>query len=120
VPAPQDDPGRRRRSGNPAVRAGAVPPSSPARAGLERRSRRWLVRLAAIPRWVLLLLLVALAIAGLLLPGWVGAALLVLIAVLATWLTALSWPVLRPGAKVLRVGILVLLALDIGLKIARG
>jgi uncharacterized membrane protein len=117
VPAPKDDRSRARRSGNPAVRAGAQPPS-PAREGLERRSRRWLVRLAAIPRWLVLLVVLGLAITGLLLPGWVGAAILLVVGALAAWLTALAWPALGPGARAARVLILLLLAVDVGIKIA--
>jgi uncharacterized membrane protein len=119
VPAPRDDDrSRARRSGNPAVRAGAVPPSSPARQELERRSRPWLVRLVALPRWLVLLVVLALAVTGLLLPGWVGAAILVVVGLLAGWLTALAWPALGPGARAARVLILLLLAVDVGIKIA--
>jgi len=58
------------------VRAGAETPS-PARAGLEQRSRGLLVRLAAVPRLVVLL-------------GALG------------WLVAVSWPVLSNPQRVLR------------------
>ena len=119
MPAPQDDRSRARRSGNPAVRAGAQPPST-ARQALERRSRPWLLRAAAIPRWLVLIVVLGLAIAGLLLPGWVGAVVLVVVGVLAGWLTALAWPALGPGARAARVLILVLLAVDVGIKIANG
>ena len=119
MPAPQDDRSRARRSGNPAVRAGAQQPS-PARQELERRSRPWLMRLSAVPRWLVLLVVLALAITGLLLPGWVGAAILVVVGALAGWLTALSWPALGPGARAARVLILLLLAVDVGIKIATG
>ena len=108
---------RRRRSGNPAVRAGAVPPS-PARARLERRSRPWLLRLAAVPRWLVLVLVLALAVAGLLLPDWAGAVVLLVVAGLAAWLTAMAWPALGPGARSARVLILLLILFDVGLKVA--
>ncbi len=117
MPAPPEDQSRRRRSGNPAVRAGAVPPSA-ARNELERRSLPWLLRLRAVPRWLLLAGVLVLAVVGLLLPGWPGALVLVLVGALAAWLTALSWPALGPGARAARVLILLLLAVDVGIKIA--
>ena len=117
MPAPQDDQSRRRRSGNPAVRSGAVPPS-PARAGLERRSLPWLLRLRAVPRWLVLAAVLVLAVVGLLLPGWAGAAVLVVVGLLAAWLTALAWPALGPGARAARVLILLILLVDVGIKIA--
>jgi uncharacterized membrane protein len=118
VPAPKDDRSRARRSGNPAVRAGAVPPS-PGRQELERRSLPWLLRLRRIPRWLLLVVVVALAIVGLLLPGWAGAGVLLVVGLLAAWLTALAWPVLKPGARASRVLILGLIVLDASIKISR-
>jgi uncharacterized protein DUF6703 len=113
------DPGRRRRSGNPAVRAGAAEPRPPTarREELERRSRPWLVRLAALPRWSVVVAVLVLTIAGLLLPGIAGAVVLLLVAALATWLTALSWPVISPGARGARVAILLLLVVDAGFKV---
>jgi uncharacterized membrane protein len=101
------------------VRAGAVPPS-PARARLEHRSGPWLLRLTAIPRWLLLALVIALAVLGLLLPGWAGAIVLLVVAGLAGWLTALTWPALGPGARAARVLILLLILFDVGLKVAAG
>ncbi len=116
MPDRPPDPSRRRRSGNPAVRAGAVPPS-PARAEVERRSWPLLVRLAAVPRWLLLVVVLVLAIAGLLLPGIAGAALLLVVGALAAWLLVLSWPALGPGARSARILILVLIAFDAGIKL---
>ena len=116
MPAPKDEQSRRRRSGNPAVRAGAVPPS-PGRAELERRSLPWLLRLRAVPRWLLLVVVLVLALVGLLLPGWPGAIVLLVVGVLAAWLTALSWPALGPGARAARLLILLLLLVDVGIKI---
>jgi uncharacterized membrane protein len=117
VPDRQPDQSRSRRSGNPAVRAGAVPPS-PARAAVERRSMPVLLRLNAVPRWLLLVLVLVLAVAGLLLPGLLGAALLLVVFALAAWLLLLSWPVLGSGARSARILILVLIAVDAGIKIA--
>jgi hypothetical protein len=98
-----------RRSGNPSVRAGATA-ATPARAGLEKRSRTLLIRLAAVPRLLILLVALGWLLAGLFLPGPVGGALLLLLAGALTWLVALSWPVLTAAQRVLRsitVGIVV-------------
>ena len=64
--------------------------------------------------------MLGLAVAGLLLPGWVGAVVLVVVGVLAGWLTALAWPALGAGARAARVLILLLLVVDVGIKIASG
>ena len=90
-----------RRSGNPAVRAGAAAPS-PARAGLEQRSRGLLVRLAAVPRLVVLLGALGWLLAGLFLPSVVGGILLLALAGALGWLVAVSWPVLTNPQRVLR------------------
>lgn len=111
------DPSRRRRSGNPAVRAGAVPPS-PARAKVERGSMPLLMRLAQLPRWLVVIVLLALVIAGLVLRGPAGAAVLLLVGALAAWLLVLSWPALGPGARSARVLVIVLIAVDAGIKVA--
>jgi hypothetical protein len=111
------EPSRRRRSGNPAVRAGAVP-ASPAREKVERTSLPLLVRLAGVPRWLLLVVTLALVISGLLLPGIAGAVILLAVGVLAGWLLALSWPALGAGARAARILILLLIVLDAGIKVA--
>jgi len=112
------EPSRRRRSGNPAVRAGAVPPS-PARVKVERTSLPLLVRLAGVPRWLVLVVTLVLVISGLLLPGVAGAVILLAVGVLAGWLFVLSWPALGAGARAARILILLLVVLDAGIKIAR-
>jgi hypothetical protein len=91
--------------------APAPPPASRRRQGLERRSRLVLARLAMLPRWFVLLLVVGLVLAGLALPGAAGAVLLLAVAAVVGWLVALSWPVLPPGQRALRV---VLLAMIVG------
>ncbi len=105
---------RRNRSGNPAVRAGAEPakpqraakPAGPARAGVERRSRPLLMRLNALPRWLVLVVALAFVVAGLAVPGIVGGLLLLVFAALLGWLLALSWPILGPLARAARVVLL--------------
>ena len=111
--------GRRRRSGNPAVRAGAADPR-PATSGRERfeqRSAPWLFRLNAVPRWALLVVVLVTVIVGLLLPGIAGGVVILLAAAVAAWLTAVSWPLLGPGARAARVLILLLFVGDAVAKI---
>lgn len=43
---------------------------------------------------------------GLLLSGpwaWLGAALMIIVGLFVSWLTALSWPILTPGSRAIRV-----------------
>jgi hypothetical protein len=44
-----------------------------------------------------------LLIAGLAVPGWLGAAALVLVAAFLGWLAALTWPRLATGGRLLRL-----------------
>lgn len=108
--------GTGRRSGNPAVRAGAVPPT-PARAALERRSSRPLAVLAALPRWSVVVGILVLVVAGLISPGLVGALLLLVVTALLTWLLTLAWPVLGVGGRANRILPLVLLVAYAGWKL---
>lgn len=96
------------RSGNPARRHAqpAAPTAPPARRTLERLSAPVLVTLHALPRWLVPVLLATALFVGLILSGswaWLGAVLLVVIAVFLSWLTALSWPILTPASRGIRV-----------------
>jgi hypothetical protein len=96
----------RRRSGNPAVRAGAGErprPSGSGREHLERRSAGLLARLGTLPRWLVVGAVVAITVAGLLVPGVVGGVLLAVVAGLLGWLVALTWPVVGLAGRVIRV-----------------
>jgi TRAP-type mannitol/chloroaromatic compound transport system permease large subunit len=114
-----NDAARRRRSGNPAVRAGAADPrpTETGRERFERSSLPWLLRLAAVPRWALVVVVLVAAILGLLLPGIGGALVLLGAVTLAAWLTAISWPVLRPGQRAARILILLLFLADAVIKV---
>jgi hypothetical protein len=73
---------------------------------LERTSAPWLIRLHSVPRWLVPVMLAVFLFTGLLLSGdwaWLGAILLGIVAVFIAWLSALSWPVLTPGARLARV-----------------
>lgn len=80
--------------------------TTPLRRTVERRSAAPLAWLAARPRWVPFLVVLALLLGGLFAPSAVGAALLVLLALLLGWLTYLSWPRLPPGGRLARLAIL--------------
>lgn len=88
------------------------------RAAIERRSALPLVYLRQMPGWTVPLLLAGLLVAGLALRGWAGAAVLGVLAVFIGWLGYLSWPVLTPAARVVRVlmfaGPLLIAALQAG------
>lgn len=80
-----------------------TPGAGPVRTRVESASRNLLVRLHDLPRWVLFVMVTALAVGGALLPGWAGAACLLLIAALVGWLVYLAWPGLAPGRRGIRV-----------------
>ena len=80
-----------------------TPGASDTRRSLEQSSARPLVLLHQLPVWVVPLLLAALLIAGLVVPGWIGAVALVLVAAFLGWLAAVSWPRLTPSGRLLRV-----------------
>jgi len=69
----------------------------------ERASTPWLLRLHALPRWLVALTMAATLVAGLLIRGPVGAALLLLLALFLSWLAAFGWRHLSAGSQVLRV-----------------
>ena len=73
------------------------------------RSAAAVARLSRIPRFLLIIGVVALFAAGLLLPGAPGALLLVPVIVLAAWLAALTWgsqPVPLRAVRLLVIGAL--------------
>lgn len=80
------------------------------RSTLERVSYPYLVRLNRVPRWLIVILLASLLLAGFITPSWIGAILLGLLALFLAWLVALSWPVLKPSSRALRVITVVALA----------
>ena len=70
---------------------------------IERASARPLMFAHQLPRWLPPLVLLALLIAGFTVPGWIGAAALVLVAAVLGWLGYLSWPALTAQGRLLRV-----------------
>ena len=77
--------------------------ASDSRRALERSSARPLVFLHQLPAWFPPLVVAGLLVVGLAVPGWPGAAALVLVAGFLGWLAALSWPGLAPGGRLLRL-----------------
>ena len=93
-----------------------TPGASNARRSLEHSSARPLVVLHQLPVWVIPVVLTALLVTGLAVPGLIGAAALVLMAAFLGWLAAVSWPRLAPAGRLLRVaavaGVLVVAVLQ--------
>jgi hypothetical protein len=77
---------------------------------VERWSAPVLLRLAAVPRWLFVLVLAGVFLAGLMLQGVLGGVLLLLIALFLAWLAALGWPKYSPGGRLLRVFVVLVVA----------
>jgi hypothetical protein len=84
--------------------------SSPLRRAVEQRSAALLLWLRRLPTWAPLVVVIALVVAGLLIPGIVGAALLTVVLLFLVWLTYLAWPALSPSSRVLRLITLAIVA----------
>jgi Family of unknown function (DUF6703) len=83
--------------------------SQPFRDRVEQRSAAALARLSRFPAWLPLVVALALTVAGLLIPGPLGALLLLVLAALLGWLGYLSWPALGGSARVVRLLVLALI-----------
>ena len=105
-PAPQPAPSAATPAGGRTKPAGPARPSIPAtsaRARFENASRPLVLRMQLLPAFLIPMLLAVLLFLGLVIQQpWAGA-LLVVIAVFLTWLTALSWPAISTGSRLLRV-----------------
>ena len=84
-----------------------TPGASDARSRMERSSAKPLVWLHQQPVWFPPLVVALLLVVGLAVPGWLGAAALVLVAGFLGWLAALSWPQTSTGGRLLRVAAVV-------------
>ncbi len=80
----------------------------PCRRRVEQRSAALLGRLRRLPTWLPLVVVLGLTVAGLLLRGPGGALLLAVLALLLGWLCYLSWPVLQPSGRLVRVLVIAL------------
>jgi uncharacterized protein DUF6703 len=72
-----------------------------------------------LPVWLVPVVLTALLVTGLAVPGWPGAAALVLVAGFLGWLAAVSWPRLAPGTRLLRVAAIACVLVAAGIQAVR-
>lgn len=95
---------RQKRSGNPAVRAGAASgqPTSATRERLSAHSRGLLVRLAQLPPLVIPGAVLVFMLLGLLSPLYVAIPALIVVGTFVVWLAYLSWPVLDSRGRLVR------------------
>lgn len=70
---------------------------------LERLSGPLLVQLSRVPRWMLLVAVLALTVGGLLLENALGGILLLLLALFLAWLAVVGWSLLTPVGRMLRL-----------------
>jgi hypothetical protein len=92
----------------------AGPRTPTLRASVERTTRPLLLRLHALPRVVVPLGTVALVAVGALAPPVVGLVALLVVALFVLWISYLSWPVVPPSGRVVRV-VMVGLVVALGL-----
>jgi hypothetical protein len=96
-----------------------TPGASGARRSLERSSARPLLVLQQFPVWLIPLVLAALLVTGLAVPGWPGAVALVAVAGFLGWLAAVSWPRLGPGPRLLRLAAVACVLVAAGIQAVR-
>ncbi len=82
---------------------------SPLRQSLEGASAPALRTIAALPRAVPFLVVLALMVAGALIPGW-GWLLLALVTLFLAWLLVLGWPRLTSQERLMRFAVVALAA----------
>ena len=82
----------------------------PLRRTVERRSAPVLLWLSSRPRFLLPAVVAVLLVGGLAAPAAIGWVLLLVLALLLTWLSYLSWPALDGRARALRAAMLALIA----------
>jgi hypothetical protein len=106
---PRRSPGQPPRRPLPMGDALFTPGATAARRSLEQASAKPVAFLHQLPPWLVPIVLAGLFVAGALAAGWVGAVALCLVAAFIGWLASLSWPVLRPPGRLLRLAIITLL-----------
>lgn len=83
-----------------------------------RASAPLLRRLARLPRAVILLGVTAWLLTGLFAPAPVGPVVLLLLAAFLGWLLSIGWPAMGSGARLMRLGVVLLLAGVAGSRLA--
>lgn len=105
--------GPRGPQGEPSRPATAKPSGAPAEmTAFQRASLPLLMFLTRMPRWLTVVVLASLLVLGVIQTGplaWLGALILLCVALFFAWLLALSWPRISPAGRLLRA--LVVLAL---------
>lgn len=86
-----------------------TPGASGLRQAVERRAAAPLVFLYQLPRWIVPVALLLVLFAGFGLPGWAGAAALLVLAAVLGGFAYLSWPDLAARGRLLRAAAVVLL-----------
>lgn len=81
--------------------------SSSFRTSVEKASLPLLTRLSRLPRIVPFLLVLALLVGGILIPGW-GWVLTALVALFLAWMLFLGWPRLTGVERLMRVAVILL------------
>ncbi len=102
---------------NPARTTPAPPPTSPARATLNRWSAGPLLIVHRLPSWLVPVLLAVLLVAGLAISAPAAGILLIVPALFLAWLLAVAWPVTSVGGRVLRLTVVTALLVAAVLKI---
>lgn len=98
---------------------GQRPPSA-LRKEVERISRPLLVRLTALPKFVVPVFTILLLAIGVLAPAGVGVVALVLELIWMAWLAYLSWPAVGTGARLMRLATVALLAVAVVVRLVPG
>ena len=80
----------------------------PLRTAIERVSAPTLIKLSRLPRMVPFVIMLALIVAGLLIHGPLGFALIMLGVLFLVWLLYLGWPALAPVERLMRLAVVVL------------
>ena len=79
--------------------------SSSFRTSVEKASLPLLTRLSRLPRVVPFLVVLALLVGGILIPGW-GWVLTALVVLFLAWVLFLGWPRLTPVERLMRVAVI--------------
>ncbi|HEX5524724.1 MAG TPA: DUF6703 family protein [Pedococcus sp.] len=113
--------GDRRRPRTPvAGPAVGLPSVSSFRESLERASLPLVERLSRLPRAFPFLIVLALLVGGILIPGW-GWVLTGLVALFLAWVLVLGWPRLKPVERLMRIAVLFMaVAIAVAQAVPRG
>jgi hypothetical protein len=90
------------------TKATAPPARSAFRRRLEMLSAPVLIRMNVMPKWFVPLVLAAFLIGGLVIPSRLSGLLLLVVAAFLGWLVAISWPLVKPRGRLLRVAVVAL------------